>query len=673
MKSLTIQKETGNKNGEAPCYGNLGTVYRLLGEYQNARAHLDKSLTISKDIGDRKGEACCYSDLGIVYKSVGEYEKARQQFEKSLTITKEIGDRNGEACCYGNLGTVHQSAGDHEKARKHLEKSLTINKEVGDRNEEASCYLNLGVLYQSVGEYERAREHLENSLAIKKEIGDRKGEATCYVNLGNVHQSVGEYEQAKRDYEKSLKVEKEIGDRHGVAKSYQSIGNVLYLLGKYEEASEYFQKGLVITREIGARREEADYYGSQGNLFASIGDYDQAKEYFEKALAIRKEIGDREGEASCYLNLGTLFLYLGQYLKAEEFIKNGLVISEQSGDIAAQFQLLRRLAEVRLQEGSIQEAFSYFLSGIQKCGDLRGFLRDNDHFKISFSDSHVQSYQELSALVGVTGNPTQALYVLELGRASALADLMSAQYSATNPISANPKTWADIEKVMDIERTSTCFYISYCFDSIFLWIVKASGVTHFRKIDGNELIVQEGLAGTLDDFFASKSFKSFGILSSELCEDRSLNCIQTESKSCEEDSHEVSRIGKESKDNQGPKMNLPLCYKLIIAPVVDFLAGPEIIIVPDRSLYNIPFAALPDEKGKCLSETFRMRVVPSLTTLKLIHDSPAVYHSQTGALIVGNPDVGKVRFKDGSRTFRDCLVQKWKRRWWEKSLELSLY
>ena len=75
------------------------------------------------------------------------------------------------------------------------------------------------------------------------------------------------------------------------------------------------------------------------------------------------------------------------------------------------------------------------------------------------------------------------------------------------------------------------------------------------------------------------------------------------------------------------------------------LDGSEIIIVPDRSLYNIPFAALPDESGKTLSESFKIRVSPSLTALRLIHDSPADYHSQTGALIVGNPDVGEVIFK----------------------------
>ena len=59
-------------------------------------------------------------------------------------------------------------------------------------------------------------------------------------------------------------------------------------------------------------------------------------------------------------------------------------------------------------------------------------------------------------------------------------------------------------------------------------------------------------------------------------------------------------------------------------------------------MYRVPFAALIDKSGKYLSETFRIRIIPSLSTLKLIQDSPVDYHSQTGALIVGDPEVGDV-------------------------------
>jgi len=138
---------------------------------------------------------------------------------------------------------------------------------------------------------------------------------------------------------------------------------------------------------------------------------------------------------------------------------------------------------------------------------------------------------------------------------------------------------------------------------MYLWILKAGGVTHLQRIRGNDLIALEGLGQQLEEFFDSRRFR------------------------------------------RGSRMNLPIYYKLIIAPVARFLESPEIIIVPDRALYQIPFAALTDESGKYLSETFRIRIAPSLTTLKLISESPADYHCHTGALIVGNPDVGEVHFK----------------------------
>ena len=52
-----------------------------------------------------------------------------------------------------------------------------------------------------------------------------------------------------------------------------------------------------------------------------------------------------------------------------------------------------------------------------------------------------------------------------------------------------------------------------------------------------------------------------------------------------------------------------------------------------------------DDNGKYLSDTFRIRIVPSLTTLKLIQLSPTDYHSATGALIVGEPDVSAVYYQ----------------------------
>ena len=58
-------------------------------------------------------------------------------------------------------------------------------------------------------------------------------------------------------------------------------------------------------------------------------------------------------------------------------------------------------------------------------------------------------------------NPDHALYVLELVRARALAELMESQYSVGNQISAVPQSWTDIENIMKKEsnRLLVCTFL----------------------------------------------------------------------------------------------------------------------------------------------------------------------------------------------------------------------
>ena len=83
---------------------------------------------------------------------------------------------------------------------------------------------------------------------------------------------------------------------------------------------------------------------------------------------------------------------------------------------------------------------------------------------------------------------------------------------------------------------------------------------------------------------------------------------------------------------------------IVIAPMADLLKGAEIIIVPDFRKNQVPFAALTDEGGKKPTEPFRIRLIPSLTTLKSIQESPPGYHRQTGTLIIVDPEAGGVLY-----------------------------
>ena len=78
-------------------------------------------------------------------------------------------------------------------------------------------------------------------------------------------------------------------------------------------------------------------------------------------------------------------------------------------------------------------------------------------------------------------------------------------------------------------------------------------------------------------------------------------------------------------------------YDTVIGPIADFLHGDELIIVPDGPLWLAPFAAFVDRETRYLSESMRIRLIPSLASLTSITDYPEACESASGALSLGDP------------------------------------
>ncbi|CAH3168699.1 unnamed protein product [Porites lobata] len=653
QKALTIKTEIGDKHGEASCYGNLGNVFQSVGEYAKAEEYLQKALTIEIEICDKDGEASCYISLGNVFQSVGEYAKAEEYLQKALTIKTEICDKDGEASCYISLGNVFQSVGEYAKAEEYLQKALTIKTEICDKDGEASCYINLGNLFLSVGEYAKAEEYLQKALTIEIEICDKDGEASCYISLGNVFQSVGEYAKAEEYLQIALTIKTEIGNKRGEASCYGNLGNVFQSVGESAKAEEYLQKALTIEIEICDKDGEATCYISLGNVFDSVGEYAKAEEYLQKALTITTEIGAKTGEARCYGNLGKLCLTIGEHAKAEEYFRKAIEISKDTGEIEVQFLAHLNLNYCSLAlTGNVSEALSNLLASIEKCERMLNFLGNNDRYKILFFDKHASPYRLFSSLCSSSGKHYEALHVVELGRARALADLVADRYFVEKEASLNPESFAGILKVIRDSSNRTCLYISYHGEDIFLWTAKQSKPIAFRKTKLSESYVSKHGKLSVDDLFKRESLlRNFHVLPQEQCEDRSLfssyaNQLTNEA-NLEVSLSSLRPLLDEEEVITDPELpTLFQVYNMLIAPVSDLLEGSEeIIVVPDRCFFQVPFAALHDKCNRYLSDTFKIRIVPSLTTLKLILDSPAGSHSETGALIVGEPSVTDVYFK----------------------------
>ena len=568
-----------------------------------------------------------------------------------MLMFEKFGLKNEEGEEAMELASLYRAQGNTRKAIELSEKALGIMIKIGSKEKEAECYRDLGAHFLHLGEYAKAEGYLQKGVMICNEIDNRKLQASCFRNLAVVFHNLNEDVQSVEYSEKALSIAIEINDRQGQASDYGNLGSVFRMFGKYSKSEEFLKKALFLRKETSDRQGEGQDYTNLGNLFQEKGEPGKAVEYYKKALSIRNEIGDKEGEAKDYINLGFVLLkYLNKQGSAKECFNKALAISKEIGliDVERRSYLGLALAwfeEEELNETILNEAvITNLLECIQKSEEMRSFLKDRDQFKVSVFDRHEAPYRLLSHIFCIAEKPCEALYLVELRRARALAELISPKYSDGK---MDPASWFDIGKVMKNETNCACLYITYDDNFIFFWILRGKKPSPcFVEIEVNERFMKWRVQN-FRDFFQRQPTRTIPqTLTQENCEDRSLFPLQARElgpQSQKSRSVDIRLVENDSdeEDNE-PRPTLGLLYQIIIAPVAEFLDESEIIIVPEPPMYKVPYAALKDEGGNYLSETFRIRIVPSLTILKLIQERPVSHCNDRSVLIVGDPDVSYV-------------------------------
>ena len=417
-KALVIKKKIyGEEHASvAASYNNLGNVYRDLGQYNEAKEYHKKALVIKKKIygEEHASVAASYNNLGTVYHDLGQYNEAKEYYEKALVIKKKIyGEEHASvAASYNNLGTVYRDLGQYNEAKEYHEKAVVIMKKIysEEHADVAASYNNLGTVYGDLGQYNEAKEYHEKALVIKKKIygEEHASVAGSYNNLGNVYHDLGQYNEAKEYHKKALVIRKKIyGEEHAdVATGYNNLGNVYRDLGQYNEAKEYHKKALVIRKKIYGE-EHADVAGSYnnlGNVYRDLGQYNEAKEYHKKALVIKKKIYGEEhaSVAGSYNNLGNVYHDLGQYNEAKEYHKKALVIrkkiyGEEHADVATGYN---NLGNVYRDLGQYNEAKEYH----KKALVIRKKIYGEEHADVATG----YSYNNLGTVYGDLGQYNEA-------------------------------------------------------------------------------------------------------------------------------------------------------------------------------------------------------------------------------------------------------------------------
>ena len=630
QKALSIAHEMGDKGSEGKAYTNLGISYDSLGDYKTAIKFGEQALRIAKEIGNKATEGAAYTMLGTAYRLLGDYEKAMKFHQEALGIAKQTGNKDSEGAAYTGLGIAYRSLGEYKKAIEFHQQALDIAKEIGNKSSEGKAYANIGNAYHSLDHYKNAIEFLQRALGIAEEMGDKGLEGMAYTNLGSAFRSLGDYEKAREFHKQALRIAKQIGSKDSKGNAYNSLGIAYRLLGDYEKAMKFHQEALGIAKQTGNKDSEGAAYAGLGIAYRSLGDYEKAMEFHQQTLGIAKQIGNKSLECKAYANLGTACYTLRNYKNAIEFYQHALSIAKEIGNKYTEHAAYNNLGLNFYQLGDFRKAEECFESSINLFEGMRFLLQEKDQWKISFRDQ-LKTYSYLWIVQFLESKIKEALLTAERGRAQALADLMESHYGVKSDPSISKE---QMERVTNISSliSSPITFLAEAFEHAFFWVMQR---------DQEWQLLGKNLSHTLEDM-TDKAYEQICATEPARCEDRSLDDPDNEPI---KDLSDRGTNGKECTSSKAGGNALKELYDVVIAPISHLIEDEELIIVPDGSSFFIPYAALLDQNSRYLSETLRIRLAPSLTSLRLLTECPEGQHSTAGALLVGDPWIETVKGK----------------------------
>ena len=461
-------------------------------------------------------------------------------------------------------------------------------------------------------------------------MGDKAGEGRSYGNFGNVYHGLGQFQKAMEYHQRHLEIAKEVGDKAGEGRSYGNLGNAYYGQRKFRTAMEYHQRHLEIAKELGDKAGEGRSYGDLGMVHYSLRNFEIAMVYQNRFLEISKGLGDKAGEGMSYCYIGSILLGQKKFRKAIDFYQRHLEICKEVGDKTGEAYSLGSLGISFECLGYSRKAFFYFYSSVELYDDIRASLQLNDQWKISYRNQHQSAYKGLWRINFNQGKVIKALFAAEKGRAQALRDLMDTRYQPEG-ILRNSGSCVSLSSV-----PSNTVFMALSAAYVYFWVFLSKDNIQTRKVHVNNYKYEDEL-----EFFIKQQCKTF------------LKEIGRVAVSCENPSpgspeekevaNDVIRVDVRGSQSRA----LEKLHNIIVTPIADLIESNELTIVPEGSFCLVPYAALEDSRSSYLSDSFSIRVLPSLTTLQLIHDCPAEFHMKRGALLVGDPCFKHIIYQEG--------------------------
>jgi tetratricopeptide (TPR) repeat protein/class 3 adenylate cyclase/tRNA A-37 threonylcarbamoyl transferase component Bud32 len=290
--------------------------------------------------------------LGEINWLMGNFAQARGHLEAGLALARQLGQPRGIAEALYLLSQVAIKQGNFIRAQQCLAESLPLARQLNEPITLARVLYGMGDLIWRLSQYAEALPYLEESLLLARQHDDQAQLFDTLNRLGTVDNSLKAYDKAREHYEQGLALALRTGNRRWVATSFNNLGVVDYYTGNYLEARNHFEEALAIAREINQRDSEALYLLSVSDACFKLGDIAAAQQYARAALQLAMAIGGMLWAVYAMVIFAELRAHAGDTEGALALL--GLALHHPAADANTREEVERVLAELKLNPETVE-------------------------------------------------------------------------------------------------------------------------------------------------------------------------------------------------------------------------------------------------------------------------------------------------------------------------------
>lgn len=185
----------------------------------------------------------CYIEIGTLYVIKQELEQAKAYCQKGFALVADRKDLQASQL-YHLQGIISYQAGDKKSAINQIQEAINILKQLPDPPLEklARLYHNLSIWYTELGEPGKAQKYADQALQIRKKNADQTGLAVSYIGQGMAEIKKGEPDQALLEFQKALMHCRQ--DEAMQARVHFMIAELFESVDQLDSAQKYAQQAI---------------------------------------------------------------------------------------------------------------------------------------------------------------------------------------------------------------------------------------------------------------------------------------------------------------------------------------------------------------------------------------------------------------------------------------------